>query len=290
MLVIGHRGASGYAPEHTLASYDLALALGADYLEQDLQLTRDGVLVVLHDETLERTTGGTCSGRVGDMAYAELRDCDVGTWFNEAHPSLARAEYAGARIPTLEQVLERYRDRASFYIETKQPESAPGMEQALLELLEHFDLLRPAAAEWRVLVQSFSEASLRLVHELRPELPLIHLVDEGAAAALAPSLDAVAEYAVGIGPHWRDVDEALMSAAHAARLDVHPYTVNDPAQMKRLARLGVHGMFTDVPDRLLAQRPTAEARGFAAVRDAAGRNRLRRQTPETGSLHANEQT
>jgi glycerophosphoryl diester phosphodiesterase len=298
MLVIGHRGASGHAPEHTLASYDMALALGADYLEQDLQVTRDGVLVVLHDETLERTTGGRVRGRAMDYTAAELGACDAGSWFNDAHPELARADFVGQRIPTLEQVLERYRDRASFYIETKHPETAPGMERALLELLDRFGLRHAAAREWRVVIQSFSEASLRLLHELDPSLPLVRLMEAGATSAPQPgfdatsslksSLDAVAEYAVGIGPHWRDVDESLMAAASAACLDVHPYTVNDAAQMRRLARLGVHGMFTDVPDRLLAQRPAAEARGFAAVRQAAERNRLCRDHSHTGSRHANQ--
>jgi glycerophosphoryl diester phosphodiesterase len=288
MLVIGHRGASGYAPEHTFASYDMALALGADYLEQDLQMTRDGVLVVLHDETLERTTGGRMRGRAMDCTAAELGACDAGSWFNDAHPELARADFVGQRIPTLEQVLERYRDRASFYIETKHPETAPGMERALLELLDRFDLRHAAAADWRVVIQSFSEGSLRLLHELDPSLPLVRLIEADATSSLQSSFNAVAGYAAGIGPHWRDVDESLMSAASAACLDVHPYTVNDAAQMRRLARLGVHGMFTDVPDRLLAQRPATEARGFAAVRHAAERNRLCRDHSHTGSRHANQ--
>jgi glycerophosphoryl diester phosphodiesterase len=273
MLVIGHRGASGYAPEHTLAAYDRALELGVDYLEQDLQMTRDGVLVVMHDETLDRTSGGRWQGPVIERTLAEVRECDVGSWFNDAHPGHARPEYSSQRIPTLEQVLERYRGRASFYIETKNPESAPGMEEALLELLARFDLLAPAAAEWRVLVQSFSEASLRLLHELEPSLPLIRLVRVGEAAALVPRLGAVAEYAVGLGPHRADVDEVLVTAARAACLEVHAYTVNGPAEMERLAALGVTGMFTDVPDRLLALRPTGEARGFAATRRAAEHNR-----------------
>src|SRR5690606_24252570 len=86
VLVIAHRGASAYAPEHTTAAYDLALAAGADYIEQDLQLTADGELIVLHDETLERTTGGAHTGHVGDMPFADLADCDVGSWFNRQRP------------------------------------------------------------------------------------------------------------------------------------------------------------------------------------------------------------
>ena len=276
MLVIGHRGASGYAPEHTLASYDLALALGADYLEQDLQMTSDGVLVVLHDDTLDRTTGGVQRGRVIDHTLAQVRACDVGSWFNERRPEHARPEYAGQRIPTLDEVLARYVDRAPFYIETKNPEEAPGMEEALLELLDRYRLRSPAAAEWRVLIQSFSERSLRRIRGLDASLPLIQLIEagaEGGAASLRRRLAEVAEYAVGIGPSWRDVDGVLIAAAREVCLDVHPYTVNDVAEMERLTALGVTGMFTDVPDRLLALRPRDEPRGRAATAAAAARNR-----------------
>ena len=87
---IGHRGASGYAPEHTLAAYDLALGLGADYIEQDLQITSDGVLVVLHDATLDRTARGAaenCTGLVSTKTLAQIKTCDVGRWFNDANPS-----------------------------------------------------------------------------------------------------------------------------------------------------------------------------------------------------------
>jgi glycerophosphoryl diester phosphodiesterase len=273
MLVIGHRGASAYAPEHTLASYDLALRLGADYLEQDLQMTSDGVLVVLHDETLDRTTGGACSGRVIDRTLDEVRRCDAGSWFNALHPDRARPEYAGLRVPTLEEVLECYAGRASFYIETKNPESAPGMEEKLLELLDRFGLREQARRDWRVLVQSFSEDSLRLLHRLDPGLPLIQLLEAGAAGfPAAPPLAAIADYAVGIGPSRLDVDAGLITAARRHCLDVHPYTVNDPAEMSRLMALGVTGMFTDAPDVLLGLRPPTEPRGVDAVRAAAERH------------------
>src|SRR3954465_9193700 len=109
VLIIAPRGASGHAPEPTFASYDLALKMGADYIEQDLQLTSDGVLVVLHDETLDRTARGpaeSCTGLVSERTLAQIQQCDAGTWFNEAHPDLADPAYVGLRIPTMEQVLE----------------------------------------------------------------------------------------------------------------------------------------------------------------------------------------
>jgi glycerophosphoryl diester phosphodiesterase len=279
MIVIGHRGASGYAPEHTFASYDRALELGVDYLEQDLQMTKDGVLVVLHDDTLDRTTAGACRGRVIDRTLAELRACEVGSWFNAAHPEHARDGYAGQPIPTLDEVLARYAERASFYIETKNPEEAPGMEEALLELLHRHGLRDAAVSEWRVLIQSFSERSLRRIHALDPDLPLIQLVRARYAtpASIRARLPEVREYAIGIGPSWRDVDARLVEAARRECLEVHPYTVNEPALMTRLAELGVTGMFTDVPDRLLELRPADEPRGRGALRAAAARNRACRE-------------
>jgi glycerophosphoryl diester phosphodiesterase len=279
MIVIGHRGASGYAPEHTFASWDRALALGADYLEQDLQMTRDGVLVVMHDETLDRTVAGL-SGRVIDRTLAEIRGRDAGSWFNALHPERARPEYASESVPTLDEVFARYVPLgASFYIETKKPHEAPGMEEALLALLDTHDLRASASGEWRVLIQSFSEQSLRKIHALDPSLPLIQLLNRrwNTPRTVESKLAAISEYAVGIGPSWRDVDAAVVAHARALCLEVHPYTVNEPALMERMSSLGVTGMFTDVPDVLLAQRPAGEARGAAALREVAARNRACRE-------------
>lgn len=275
MLVIGHRGASGYAPEHTFASWDLALELGADYLEQDLQMTKDGMLVVLHDDTLDRTTGGTCTGRVIDHTLEELRDCDVGSWFGPA--------FSSQRIATLDDVLGRYADRANFYIETKNPDEAPGMEEALLELLDRHGLRAAAASEWRVLIQSFSERSLRRVHALDPTLPLIQLrhARSSTPRTVQGDLAAIAEYAVGVGPSWKDVDAKLVAAAERHCLSVHPYTANDVAVMTRMIEAGVHGMFTDVPDTLLSLRPSTEPRGRAASAAAAQRYRECRDVAHT---------
>jgi glycerophosphoryl diester phosphodiesterase len=265
MIVIAHRGASGYAPEHTFASWDRAVEIGADYLEQDLQMTRDGVLIVMHDETLDRTArrdGAPVTGRVIDRDWAELADLDVGSWFDP--------RFADQRIPTLDAVLKRYPDH-NFYIETKKPEDAPGMEEALLGLLHEHGLIEPSRAYWRVLIQSFSEASLRKMHAAEPDVPMIQLLHRGFDAPGGPEayMKEIATYAVGIGPHWSDVTPDLMRAVAAACLHVHPYTIDDPAEMRRLTDLGVHGMFSNYPDRLLALRPADEPRGAANLRIAS---------------------
>lgn len=255
VLVVGHRGASGHAPEHTIASYDLALRLDADYIEQDLQLTKDGVLVALHDPTLDRTArgpAGSCTGRVIDRTLAQIRTCDVGIWFNERYPAYARTEYVGLRVPTLEEVFARYGHRANYYIETKNPAEAPGMEEALLRLLDAYALRGPQVRRGQVLVQSFSQASLLKLHALAPELPLIQLFPNLGSATIRGHLDQADDYAVGIGPSKGSVDQALVDAAHARCLAVHPYTINESAEMTTYLALGVDGMFTDFPDRLEA--------------------------------------
>jgi glycerophosphoryl diester phosphodiesterase len=249
---IAHRGASGHAPEHTFASWDLARTMGADYLEQDLQMTADGILVVLHDETLDRTARGApedCRGPVREKTLEQIRRCEVGSWFNERYPDRARPEYPEERIRTLDEVFQRYGTEVRYYIETKQPEEAPGMEEALLELLDRHGLTQGAEAERQVLIQSFSAASLQKIHGMNPRLPLIQLLGSRAGNVI-PLLDDISAYAVGIGPASRLVTPGVVAAARARGLLVHPYTVNETAQMRRLLGLGVDGMFTDHPDRL----------------------------------------
>lgn len=251
-LVIGHRGFSGRAPEHTFASYDQAIAAGADYIEQDLQLTADGVLVVLHDATLDRTARGPaadCAGAVGSKTLAQLRRCDFGSWFNETRPQLAREAYRGLAVPTLDEVFARYGSRVRYYIETKNPEEAPGMEEALLVLLRKHRLVGAGGSPPRVVIQSFSPASLKKVRALEPSLPLVQLFGRVPGAELRDSLGAVRGYAAGIGPALASVDRELVEAAHAAGLVVHPYTVNTPEDKQRMAALGVDGFFTDLPER-----------------------------------------
>jgi glycerophosphoryl diester phosphodiesterase len=281
VLNVGHRGASGYAPEHTIPSYDLALKLGADYIEQDLQLTKDGVLVAMHDETLDRTARGprnNCTGLVIEKTLAQIKTCDVGSWFNEANPQYANPEYVGLKVPTLEEIFQRYGKGVNYYIETKNPESAPGMEDELLRLMNKYGLTQPAAEQWQVLIQSFSPASLQKIHAADSSLPLIRLYDSvETSASITASLDVTRSYAVGIGPSKTDVDGPLVAAAHARCLDVHPYTVNEKQEMRALISLGVDGMFTNFPDRLdevLGKKAAGGTTGAGLAADASAACRV----------------
>jgi glycerophosphoryl diester phosphodiesterase len=268
VLNIGHRGASAYAPEHTIEAYDLALEQGADYIEIDLQMTADGVLVALHDKTLNRTADAPegvpewyCRGFVSKKTLEQIKMCDAGSWFSP--------EYAGEQIPTLEEIFQRYGTSVNYYIETKNPDAAPGMEEELLRLMEEYGLTQPAAERWQVLIQSFSAESLMKIHELEPSLPLIQLYWAGTSKSIQRDLDAVSEYAVGIGPYKQDVDAALVEAAHERCLAVHPYTVNTVEEMEALIALGVDGMFTNNPDLLDGVLGDAALSGDEAAQQAA---------------------
>lgn len=247
-LNVAHRGASGLAPEHTLPAWDLAISLGADMIEQDVQTTRDGHLVVIHDDTLDRTTN--CSGPVRTKTLAELRTCDAGSWFNDANPQLAKPEYVDLRVPTLAEVFERYGDTVTYHIETKTPEANPLVERELLRLLDQYGLRAAARTDWQVLVQSFSPASLQRMHALDPALPLVQLLPAAPPGTVRDQLlDSVADYAIGVGPSHSGVDKAFVAAAHARCLDVHPYTVDAPQRLRELLDAGVDGVFTNRPDR-----------------------------------------
>lgn len=257
VVVIAHRGASDSAPEHTFAAYDLALEQGADYIEQDLQLTADGVLIVFHDSILDRVARGpadSCTGEVATKTLAQIQACDVGSWVNEANPDAADPAYVGLRIPTLEEVLERYGPEVNYYIEIKTLAAGSGMEQPLIDLLDGAGLIDPSGESRQVLVQSFSAETLQLMHDLEPALPLVQLLVESPDPIQAATLDSIPEYAVAIGPASANVDPALVDAAHTRCLDVHPYTVNDPNEMAEFLDAGVDGMFTNVPDVLVELR------------------------------------
>ena len=244
MIIIGHRGASGHAPEHTIPSYDRALEIGVDYIEQDLQMTREGTLVVMHDPTCDRTTSGT--GLVIEKSLDEIKQLDAGSWFSR--------KFAGTTVPTLRELFERYGTKANYYIETKNPEEAPGMEEALLALIEEFGLREGAIERWQVLIQSFSMESLFKIRRLAPKLPVIQLIEkEYDSIAIQGMLDNIRSYSVGIGPSRLSVDEPLVAAVHEKGLVIHPYTVNEPAEIARMIALEVDGIFTDFPDRAHAQ-------------------------------------
>ncbi|WP_081979842.1 glycerophosphodiester phosphodiesterase [Staphylococcus sp. ZWU0021] len=249
---IAHRGASGYAPEHTFYAYDKAhKEFNADYIELDLQMTKDGNLIAMHDEDVERTTGH--KGRVEDYTTKELKQMDVGSWFNKKYPKYAKKEYKGAKIPTLEEILDRYGDNANYYIETKSPDVYPGMEEKLLHSLEKHNLLSDQKLnKGQVVIQSFSQESLLKVANMNNQIPLVQLVDENKLSTFnSEDLKFISSYAIGVGPDYSDLDEQMVQKLHNYNLKVHPYTVNTEKDMQQMFNIGVDGVFSNYIDNYI---------------------------------------
>ncbi|WP_436966153.1 glycerophosphodiester phosphodiesterase [Staphylococcus shinii] len=246
---IAHRGASGYAPEHTFYSYDKSHnAIGASYIEIDLQMTKDGNLVAMHDETVDRTTNGT--GRVDQYTLEELKQLDAGSKFNEQNPQYANSNYKGAQIPTLDEILERYGTDANYYIETKSPDVYPGMEEKLLDTLNKHQLLNEQSLKkGHVMVQSFSQESLLKMKDLNSNVPLIRLLDKGELPNMTQQdFNYIKQYAIGVGPEYTDLTKENVTNLKNTGFLVHPFTVNEVADMERLNEYGVEGLFTNYPD------------------------------------------
>ncbi|HLE57513.1 MAG TPA: glycerophosphodiester phosphodiesterase family protein [Rhodothermia bacterium] len=266
-VVIAHRGASAAAPEHTVAAYDRAVEVGADYIELDVRRTKDGALVVIHDAALERTARGPsadCTGPVGDKALAQIESCDAGSWFNAAYPGLAHGDFVGLRVPRVADVLTRYGSVTKLYVETKDPELYAGLEADLVALLKKHGINVGGSGSPSVYIQSFSKASLLRVRALDSNLPLVQLFDAIGGSAIVAQLAEVRSYASAIGVRKEDITAALVESAHASCLLVHAYVSDDQREMQSLLTMGVDGIITDRPDQLRAAidgRPDIQAGG-----------------------------
>jgi len=275
--LIAHRGASGYAPEHTLEAYRLAIEQGAHYVEQDLQISKEGVLVCLHDLSLERTTnvqeifpdryrdvqiGGVTERHwvVADLSVEEMKQLDAGSWFDE--------EFAGAQVPTWQEAIQEIRGKAGLFPEIKTPEiyrqHGFDMEQAVVDELKRNGLDEPGAdSSTPVVLQSFSAESLRrMAGELQNRLPRVLLLGEGDQAWLSPRELQSAEGFAGIGPDknllW--ANPPLVEWAHNAGLSVTAYIFRASVVGERFSDVGeemtyylhtldVDALFTDSPDQ-----------------------------------------
>lgn len=244
--VIAHRGASGYAPEHTLEAYRLAQQMGADYLEIDLQQTKDGVLVAMHDDSVDRTTDG--SGLVSSFTLDQLKELDAGSWFNQKYPEKAEEHFSGISVPSLKDVFEEFGTSANYYIETKTPDAYDQMEASLLQLLDEYHLLETPQSN-QVIIQSFSQESLLLIHQSHEEIPLIQLIPKEKAAELnAEDLARIRTYADGVGVNYNHLTADFAHSVREAGLDLHPYTVNTVPDMADIVGKGATGAFTDYID------------------------------------------
>ena len=243
--LIAHRGGSMLAPENTLAAFRLGVEQGSDLVEADVQRSEDGVLVLMHDTTLSRTTDveqvfpDRAPWRVSDFTYEEIQQLDAGSWFSE--------EYAGEPVPTMAEMVEVLRPtRAGILMELKAPALYPGIEQQVAEEFASFPgYVDSAVSAERLVVQSFDWDSMARYHEVQPAVP-VGLLGR-PAEALLPELSTWADQ---INPGFRSYDAAYVDAVHALGMEVHTYTVNRPEDMHLVLDRGVDGVITNYPDLL----------------------------------------
>ncbi len=241
-IIFAHRGSSVHAPENTLAAFELALQQGAEAIELDAKLSADGQVIVIHDQTVDRTTDG--SGKVAQMTLPALRALDAGSFFSES--------YRGERIPTLDEVFETLGKRILINVElTNYATPFDALAPKVVELV------RKHALEKRVLFSSFFPHNLSRARRLMPESPRGLLAWAGWKGAWSRTSAWRGPYQA-LHPYFTSVNERLVQRVHAAGRRVHAWTVNDEAAIRHLIALGVDGIFTDDP--LLAGRILGRAR------------------------------
>ena len=273
--LVAHRGASGYAPEHTAAAYRLAIAQGADFVEQDLAVTKDGILICLHDASLERTTNveqlfpdrvstQTIEGKTrkawlaNDFTLAEIKRLDAGSWFD--------AKFKDEKILTFDEAVALIRGKAGMFPELKTPEIYAGRDvqfEALVAAALDKNSLRGPKADPKtpVILQTFGQPSARTLAQIKIAVPVVLLLNSAAGFETAAKLKAWKGIVQGFGPAKAIVakNPDFVKWAHAEGMSVTPYTFrsSDPGSFKDvtaemshyLYTLGVDALFTDNPDK-----------------------------------------
>lgn len=234
-VVVAHRGDRAYSPENTLSAFKQAAEKGADAIEFDVKLSADGQVIVLHDQTVNRTTNGT--GNVAKLALAALRDLDAGVQF--------LGKFPGEKIPTLNEVFE----------------SVGKLIYMNIELTNYFnpndtlvpkvvDLVKKQGMQSRVLYSSFYARNLQMARQLQPEVPRALLTKPGLMGLWGRTFGWRGEYAA-LNPHKMDVNAGLVHRIHAAGKQINAWTVTTKTDINRMIRLGVDGIITDDPALVL---------------------------------------
>lgn len=225
MWIVAHRGASAERPENTLPAFELAIEQGADVIECDVRRTADGHLVVLYDETLDRTTDGR--GLLRERTLDQVRALDAG---------------GGARVPLLEEVLELARGRARVNVDLKEPD----LPEDAVATVRRFDMLD------QVTFISFLPEVWDAIDRLSPDSPVVHLVRSAAAlAGIAMGEAGTQSVAAGVGMPYALVGEEIVDRMHRHGYGVFAWTVDDEAEMRRLIACGVNGIVTNRPAALV---------------------------------------
>jgi glycerophosphoryl diester phosphodiesterase len=233
MKIIAHRGFSGRAPENTMAAFLAAIEFGVDGLELDVHRSKDGELVVCHDEAVERTTNG--NGYIQDLTWDELRQLDAGGWYDP--------KFAGERLPRLDSVLSEVK-RAGILLNIEMKTNIyvyPGIEAQVVQLLQQYDLVD------QCIISSFNHFTLIRVSQILPELKTAILYIEHLYKpwGYAKTIGAIA-----LHPNYQTVTPELVTGAGRSGIIVNPWTVNEPEQIRRMIDCGVNAVITNYPDRV----------------------------------------
>jgi glycerophosphoryl diester phosphodiesterase len=233
MLNIAHRGASGYAPENTFAAFDKAVEMDADYIEFDVQMSKDKHVVIIHDPKVNRTTNG--KGYVKDKSLKELKKLDAGSWYS--------SEFRFEKIPTFVEVLKRYRGKIGLLIEIKRPTLYPGIEEQIAkDIKQHYIGHAPID---RLKIQSFSAAAIKRFHNHMPNIDigitLRHFLSKKQIITFASNVDF-------INVHEKYITKALISNAHTYGLKILAWSVHDVKTAKNLLRKEIDGMLVNFPE------------------------------------------
>lgn len=239
-VIFGHRGACAFAPENTIASFALAAEQNADAVELDAKLSKDGVVVVIHDQTVDRTTDGL--GKVNTLNLTDLKKLDAGSKF--------KARYSGEKIPTLAEVFESVGSKLFINVELTNYGSP---EDALVEKVA--ELVLAHKMQSRVLFSSFLPKNLVLARRLLPEVPVALLCLPGLGGVFSRSFLYHKTSPAIVHPYLSDVHANFVKKQHEKGRRVHVWTVNAEADLKRMYAAGVDGIFTDDPGKAFSLLP-----------------------------------
>lgn len=231
-IIFGHRGASKFAPENTTAAFELALQQGADALELDTMLSADGIPVVVHDRTVDRTTNG--SGKVDRINASDLRKLDAGSSFS--------SKYSNERIPLLEEVFVSFRNRALINVELKNYHNLfNGLPEKVVELARRIDVLD------QILFSSFFASNLKRIKHLFPRAHIALICSQGVSGYLKRSKVFSSVSPDYIHPHFKNISKSFIETQHRNNRRVNTWTVNQNTDLIELINLGVDGIITDTP-------------------------------------------
>ena len=248
--IIGHKGAAGYAPENTLASLQVAMDMGVDMIEIDVHMTKDGEVVVFHDEDISRTTNGT--GKIHELTLAEVKELDAGSWFSP--------KFAGEKVPTLREAIDLVHGNADILIDIKSKghEFYDNFAEIIVDIIDE----REDNKEWCI-VQSYDQEYLEHAYARDSTIQMKKIMmGEDESMLLSFYLNSKSfmtnrnkhHFFETINPHYSTLSQRRIFRLHAKGYKVHTYVVNEREEMIKMLNMAVDGIITDYPDRLVKVR------------------------------------